>query len=156
MFNPYTLQTLATKCIVENYIHFQKLPNILHHEVSTLCQIKQCREIEQYLTQKIDILSDEVDESEHSAISSEFAADSPTITSEKQDELIEESEFFFNLSWKIHVLIEECEKKLGDIEEEEGLLIATLPLQYCKMNIKLKDLPNYDETKQKVMESLDH
>ena len=33
-------------------------------------------------------------------------------------------------------------------------LTRTLPLQYCKMNIKLKDLPSYDETKQKVMESL--
>ena len=55
----------------------------------------------------------------------------------------------------MHILVEEYEKKLGDIEEEEGFLIATLPHQYYKMNIKLKELPNYDETKQKVMELLD-
>ena len=155
MFDLHTLQALTVKCVLENNIPFQTLPNLLHQEINTLFQVKQCREKEQELSQKLEILANEIDQCEHSAISYECAAYTSEITIEKQDELIEESEFFFNLVYKMHVLVEEDEKKLGDIEEEEGFLIATLPHQYCKMNIKLKELSNYDETKQKVMELLD-
>jgi hypothetical protein len=155
MFNIHTLQALTVKCVLENDIPFQTLPNLLHQDINTLFQVKQCREKEQKLSQKLEILANEIDQSEYSAISHECAAYASEITIEKQDELIEESEFFFNLVYKMHILVEEYEKKLGDIEEEEGFLIATLPHQYYKMNIKLKELPNYDETKQKVMELLD-
>ena len=155
MFDLHTLQALTVKCVLENNIPFQTLPNLLHQEINTLFQVKQCREKGQELSQKLEILANEIDQCEHSAISYECAAYTSEITIEKQDELIEESEFFFNLVYKMNVLVEEDEKKLGDIEEEEGFLIATLPHQYCKMNIKLKELSNYDEIKQKVMELLD-
>ena len=146
---------LTVKCVLENNDPLQILPNLLHQEINTLFKVKKCREKEQELSQKLEILANEIDQCEHSAISYECAAYTSEITIEKQDELIEESEFFFNLVYKMNVLVEEDEKKLGDIEEEEGFLIATLPHQYCKMNIKLKELSNYDEIKQKVMELLD-
>ena len=135
MFNLHTLQVLTVKCVLENDIPYQTLPNLLHQEINTLFQVKQCREKEQELSQKLEILADEIDQCEHSAISHECAAYASEITIEKRDELIEESEYFFSIVYKMNVLVEEDEKKLGDIEEEEGFLIATLPHQYCKMNI---------------------
>ena len=65
---------------------------------------------------------------------------------------MEECEFFYSLCNKINSLLEEYEKKLGNLEEEEEVLIRTLPPQYYKLEIKLKDLHNYNEIKQTVME----
>lgn len=155
MFNPYTLEVLVTKCIVENDIPFQELPNLLHQDIKTLHQIKQCREEEQNLSQKLEILDDEMDQCSHSAISCEMAAYALDITTKRQWELIEESEFFYTLCYKIDTLVEEYKKKLDDVEEEEGLLIATLPPEFYKIKIKLKDLPNYNDTKQTVIELLE-
>ena len=65
---------------------------------------------------------------------------------------MDECEFFYSLCYKVNSLLEEYEKKLGDLEEEEGVLITTLLPQYYKLEIKLKDLHDYNEIKQTVME----
>ena len=154
MFNPQTLQTLTVKYIIENDIPFQVLPNLIHRDINTLLQIRQFREEEEELSQKIEILCDKKDECEFNAIGFEVIAYNSKVTSEKQ-QLIEKSEFFFHLVYKISALVEGYEKKMGNLEEEEGFLIATLPHQYRNMDIKLKELSNYDETKHKLMEILD-
>ena len=68
MFDLHTLQALTVKCVLENNIPFQTLPNLLHQEINTLFQVKKCREKEQELSQKLEILANEIDQCEHSAI----------------------------------------------------------------------------------------
>jgi hypothetical protein len=59
---------LTVKCVLENNDPLQILPNLLHQEINTLFKVKKCREKEQELSRKLEILAYEIDQCEHSAI----------------------------------------------------------------------------------------
>ena len=40
MFDLHTLQVITVKCVLENNIPFQTLPNLLHQQINTLFQVK--------------------------------------------------------------------------------------------------------------------